>query len=135
MTQEVKATEAAERKAEELGVTLAEVEGTGAGGKVTVEDVEAAAKALNEHPPGEDAPDEEEEEAAEEGPDEEVFEAKLNPDLGNQLSVRIGDKVYENGTPVTESEYEGLKVHRSGPSVEHPSGVQYVLKGKKITAS
>ena len=36
---EVRATDAARRKARELGVNLAEVEGTGNGGQVTVEDV------------------------------------------------------------------------------------------------
>jgi e3 binding domain len=36
---EVKATDAARRKARELGVILAEVEGTGADGQVTIEDV------------------------------------------------------------------------------------------------
>jgi polyhydroxyalkanoic acid synthase PhaR subunit len=36
---QVKATDAARRKARELGVDLAEVDGTGAGGQVTVEDV------------------------------------------------------------------------------------------------
>jgi len=40
---EVDATPAAEAKAEELGVDLAEVEGSGADGRVTVGDVEAAA--------------------------------------------------------------------------------------------
>jgi hypothetical protein len=38
----VEATEAAERKAQELGVDLASVEGSGSGGRVTVEDVENA---------------------------------------------------------------------------------------------
>ena len=37
------ATEAAQRKAEELGVDIASVEGTGSGGNVTVSDVEAKA--------------------------------------------------------------------------------------------
>ena len=41
---EVDATEAAERKAEELGVELSTVEGTGSGGRILVEDVESAAK-------------------------------------------------------------------------------------------
>jgi large subunit ribosomal protein L20 len=41
---EVGATEAAERKAEALGVDLSEVEGTGSGGRITVGDVERAAK-------------------------------------------------------------------------------------------
>ena len=40
---EVEATEAAERKAEELDVDLSEVEGTGAEGNILVEDVEDAA--------------------------------------------------------------------------------------------
>lgn len=39
----VNATEAAERKAGEMGVDLATVEGSGSGGRVTVGDVEAAA--------------------------------------------------------------------------------------------
>jgi pyruvate/2-oxoglutarate dehydrogenase complex dihydrolipoamide acyltransferase (E2) component len=38
------ATEAAVRKAQELGVDLANVEGTGSDGKITVKDVEDAAK-------------------------------------------------------------------------------------------
>ena len=41
--EEVEATEAAERKAEELDVDLTEVEGTGVGGRVKVGDVEEAA--------------------------------------------------------------------------------------------
>jgi large subunit ribosomal protein L20 len=43
---EVGATEAAERKAEELDVDLSEVEGTGSEGNVLVEDVEDAADAI-----------------------------------------------------------------------------------------
>lgn len=39
------ATDAAAKKAEELGVHLADVEGTGKDGRVTVNDVEAAAAA------------------------------------------------------------------------------------------
>jgi polyhydroxyalkanoic acid synthase PhaR subunit len=38
-TPEIRATEAARRKAEELGVDLADVHGTGADGRITVEDV------------------------------------------------------------------------------------------------
>jgi hypothetical protein len=40
---EVLATPAAERKAEDLGVDLSEVEGTGSGGRITVKDVSSAA--------------------------------------------------------------------------------------------
>ena len=38
------ATDAAQRKAEELGIDLATVEGTGANGRITVGDVQRAAK-------------------------------------------------------------------------------------------
>jgi pyruvate dehydrogenase E2 component (dihydrolipoamide acetyltransferase) len=40
----VTATQAARRKAEELGVELSAVEGTGPGGRITVRDVRAAAQ-------------------------------------------------------------------------------------------
>jgi pyruvate/2-oxoglutarate dehydrogenase complex dihydrolipoamide acyltransferase (E2) component len=41
---EVEATPAAERRAEELGVDLSQVRGTGSGGRITVKDVQSAAK-------------------------------------------------------------------------------------------
>jgi pyruvate/2-oxoglutarate dehydrogenase complex dihydrolipoamide acyltransferase (E2) component len=41
---EVRATPAAARKAEDLGVDLAQIEGTGSGGRITVKDVTEAAK-------------------------------------------------------------------------------------------
>jgi pyruvate/2-oxoglutarate dehydrogenase complex dihydrolipoamide acyltransferase (E2) component len=41
---EVEATDAARRKAEELGVDLAWIEGTGSGGRVLIKDVQRAAK-------------------------------------------------------------------------------------------
>jgi len=41
---EVNATDAAERKAEELGVDISTVEGTGQGGRVVVGDVDDAAE-------------------------------------------------------------------------------------------
>jgi pyruvate/2-oxoglutarate dehydrogenase complex dihydrolipoamide acyltransferase (E2) component len=40
----VRATPAAERKADELGVDLSQIEGTGSGGRITVKDVTEAAK-------------------------------------------------------------------------------------------
>ena len=43
-TAEVMATDAARRKAEELGVDLSRIEGTGAGGRVLVRDVQKAAR-------------------------------------------------------------------------------------------
>jgi pyruvate/2-oxoglutarate dehydrogenase complex dihydrolipoamide acyltransferase (E2) component len=42
-TAEIRATDAARRKAEELGADLAQIEGTGAGGRVLVKDVQKAA--------------------------------------------------------------------------------------------
>lgn len=39
----VRATPAAERRAEELGVDLSRVKGTGSGGRITVKDVQSAA--------------------------------------------------------------------------------------------
>jgi pyruvate/2-oxoglutarate dehydrogenase complex dihydrolipoamide acyltransferase (E2) component len=122
----VKATEAAERKAVELGVDLAGVTGTGADGQVKVEDVERAAQ---------------EEVATEKtgGTEEKTYEARLNPKLaeiyGPQTSVRIGDKVYEEGTSMTESEYEEISEAKVGVSVAHQNGVQPVLRGKEITGS
>ena len=41
---EVRATPAAERKAEDLGVDLSQIEGTGSGGRITVKDVTEAAR-------------------------------------------------------------------------------------------
>ena len=41
---EVEATTAARRKAEELGVDLSQIEGTGAGGRVLLKDVQKAAR-------------------------------------------------------------------------------------------
>jgi pyruvate/2-oxoglutarate dehydrogenase complex dihydrolipoamide acyltransferase (E2) component len=41
---EAQATPAAERKAEDLGVDLSQIEGTGSGGRITVKDVTGAAK-------------------------------------------------------------------------------------------
>jgi hypothetical protein len=43
-TAEVRATDAARRKAEKLGVDLSRIEGTGAGGRVLVRDVQKAAR-------------------------------------------------------------------------------------------
>ena len=42
--EKAQATPAAERKAEDLGVELSQIEGTGSGGRITVKDVREAAK-------------------------------------------------------------------------------------------
>lgn len=47
--QKSKATDAADRRARELGVDLATVKGTGSGGQITIEDVEKAHKQMSDH--------------------------------------------------------------------------------------
>lgn len=44
----VQATPAAQKKAQDLGVDIGSVEGTGAGGQITVSDIETAAKGEEE---------------------------------------------------------------------------------------
>ena len=126
----VRATEAAERKAQELGVDLAGVTGTGADGQVKVEDVERAAKSVEGSVEGADV-----EGSAGDSEGERYFEARLNPDLGDQTSIRIGEKTYSNGTRMSESEYEELKAYKSSPTVEHPNGLAYIKRGPELPAS
>ena len=147
----VKASDAAKELAEKEGIDLAGVKPTGAGGNVVVGDVERAVSERADTVPGaatEGATGSDEgsatppnppaaEDGASDGetPDERLFEAKINPELyGTPVSVRIGEKVYQNGTPVTQAELDVLKGHKSGATAEHPGGVQYVLKGKEITS-
>lgn len=129
MSEGTKATEAAERKAQELGVDLTTVTGTGAEGQIKVEDVERAAKSVEGTVEGAEV------EGVEESGDERYFEARLNPELGDQMSVRIGEKTYRDGTVISETEYEELKAYKSSPTVEHPSGVMYLRKGPEVTVS
>ncbi len=132
----VKATDAAERKAEELNVDLADVKGTGADGAIKVEDVERAAQEA-----AADEAKENGEAAAEDGDAsalaEASYEARINPEFtsafGAQEYVLIDGKEYRDGTPFTDSEYEAIKGARSPATVEHPDGVQYVKKGRKLT--
>jgi pyruvate/2-oxoglutarate dehydrogenase complex dihydrolipoamide acyltransferase (E2) component len=100
-----KATEAAQKKAEEAGVDVAKVEGTGADGAVTVRDVE--------------------EKAAE---PEKRFRVKLNPALGQSLDlVEVGGRIFRGGEAVSEREFEALKEAK-----DPYSGVQLLLKGKEV---
>lgn len=118
-----KASAAAQKKADESGVDLATVKGTGAAGGITTDDVERA-----ERLQAAGAVEAEEE-------DTRHYEARLNPELSPYPdSVRIGDRVYMNGTRITSAEYEELKGVKSGPSVEHPNGLQYVLRGSRLDA-
>ena len=132
----VKATDAARELAKETGVDLEKVEPTGAAGDVTKPDVEEAAEKRREAEAANEAA--QAAALAESGAEEEarLYEAKLNPELPGSFPdrVRIGDRYYSNGTPITAAEADALKKFRSGPSAEHPNGVVYVLKGREITA-
>lgn len=98
------ATPAAEEKAVELGVDLGRVEGSGAGEKVTAQDVEAKAA-----------------EPAK------LYEVKVNPALGDVLSVRVGDETFTGGERRTEKEFEELK------KAKDPSGrFQLIQKGSEV---
>jgi pyruvate/2-oxoglutarate dehydrogenase complex dihydrolipoamide acyltransferase (E2) component len=77
-----KATEAAEKKAAEEGVKVEKVEGSGAGGKVTVSDVERAA-----------------------AEPEKSYEARLPEGTDG---VVVGGRLVRDGDPITEGEYEAL---------------------------
>lgn len=100
----IPATPAAEEKAVELGVDLGKVEGSGSDDKIVVEDVEAKA-----------------------AEPEKVFRMKLNPELGDVLSVRIGNELFTGGETRTEKEFEELK------KAKDPSGsVQLLHKGSEV---
>lgn len=133
---QVKATDAAKELAKENGVDLGAVKPSGAEGSVTKTDVEEVIAKQQEAAAANEAA--QAAALAESGALEEarMFEARLNPELPGSApdSIRIGDKVYSNGTPITQEEADGLKQFKSGPSAEHPGGVVYVLKGKEITA-
>lgn len=105
------ATETAKSRAEELGVDLEAVEGTGQDGRVTAPDVEAFAKAQEE---AQDAPQEQQSSPAS------LVQAKLNPATG------LGGYTFEDGLnvlprqrcPMSEDEYkERAKVKHGGMQV------------------
>lgn len=101
------ATEAAQRRAEEEGVNLSKVEGSGQGGTVTVSDVEEAAQEP-----------------------EKMFEVKLNPRLPSfQLltSVTAFGRVFSGGEVLSESEYERYK------EAESAEGIQLLIKGQEVS--
>jgi len=93
-TQEVKATPRAKRRAEELGVDLATVEGTGPQGAVSESDVEAAAETAESEPPSPaesgDGATTAETESTSTGPDHErVFASPRVRRLSRELGVDI----------------------------------------------
>lgn len=124
---ESEATEAAQRKAEELGVDLAQVQGTGVEGRVTVQDVEKA----SENPDSGQEP--------KESPGRQYqpsgtghFKVKLNPRLpkGSDAWIVNGRK-FKGGEKVTEDEWEELSTARYTDPVSG-SSCQVLLKGGEV---
>ena len=105
-TTDQKATDAAQRRADEAGLDLAGVEGTGSGGQVTAQDVERAIQA------------EEAEEAAARlaggeaarGEAETLVVLKLKPALAREgtTSVEVGDRTFRAGDRVSRAEFDRL---------------------------
>ncbi len=124
-TDELKATDAAIRKAEELGVDISAVEGTGSEGQVTAPDVERTAAELEQAAQeARQAQEEADQNAAEEN---RVFRVRLNPALGpNTDGVDVGGTFYREGSKVTQKEFEELRKAKIG-------GVQALLKGAEVT--
>ena len=129
---EVKATDAAQRKAEELGVDLTRVTGTGADGQIKVEDVEGAAQSDGATHQGKTVGDagaqstEETTEQASSG--EKVFEVNISPLLGGNVDhVTIDGADYHEGQPLAESEFERL-----GKLGKDTEGHQMIRKGRAV---
>ena len=124
MAETIQASDAAHKRADDLGVDISKVDGTGSGGNITVADVEQAAKeaAHTGGSAGANARTEAEVEAS--------YAAKINPALDYQsVVVNLGGERREikTGDPLTESELEELREIKTG------SGLQYVVKGKQLS--
>lgn len=119
MAESTKATDSARQSAEEKGIDLSSVKGSGSGGQVTKSDVEQASAPEAESATAEEAP-------------EKLFYVKVNPALGQyQSKVVVGDQEFLPGDEVatnivSQSEYEELK---KAKDPEH--GIQLLLKGKE----
>lgn len=128
--EEQKVTPAAQKRADELGIDLSTVEGTGSDGSIKVEDVDNAHADIEKtRQAAEDAAKEAaeaESRLAAQAP-ERLFRAKINPALGENVpSVDAFGRVFRGGEPVPESEYAELTKAKS------PEGIQLILKGKEV---
>jgi pyruvate/2-oxoglutarate dehydrogenase complex dihydrolipoamide acyltransferase (E2) component len=85
-TKDKTATPAAENKAEELGVSVTHVEGSGKDGSVTVADVEARASEA-----------------------ENTVEVKFNPVMFLSTYTTASGEKYKDGDPIKRDEYDRLK--------------------------
>ena len=137
MANEVKASEAAKALAEEEGLDLASIDGTGADGQVTKPDVERAIEARAAEGDG----------AAGEAPVEEQAEpekflyAEFNPKLGDQERLVLHDaqgngrlflKSDPNSRIVTEGQFEEFNRWPHPPTPEHPNGFKYLIRGREV---
>ena len=123
----------AEEKAGELGIALADVEGTGKDGAATVQDVEAASEPQSS--PAGDAPAEP---VAEE---EKMILAELNPKLGDLDKLVLYDSEGNAHTLVgsnpstrimSESLFGDLSREKHPPTPAHPNGFKYLIKGREV---
>lgn len=105
---ETKATEAAQRRAEEAGLDLADIEGTGAEGQVTAQDVDKAIAAAEEQAEALRRSEEEAAQAAAEQEAQELVVVKLNPALVEEgvTTVEAGGRTWPNKKPVTRADFE-----------------------------
>ena len=108
MSSKDKATEAAQKKAEELGVGVGKAEGSGSGGKVTVGEVEEAAIEANSEP------------------DRLIRVHLVDPMSG---SAQGSDGVtYRDGDPVSERHYDEVLSRDQGLG-----GARIFRKGKAVS--
>jgi len=105
---ETKATDAAQRRAEEAGLDLASIEGTGADRQVTAQDVDRAVAAAEAKQGAIAAAEEESSRAAAEAAAEELVVVKLNPALVEEgvTTVQAGGRTWPNRRPVTRADFE-----------------------------
>ena len=117
---EIKASDAAKKKAEELGVDIAEVEGTGADGAIKVEDVQKTFDDVEAARRAEEAATKEREEAKSSEPH---FRVKIGPANADSAFV---DRLYKAGEALPESDFERLA------RAKDTAGRQLILKGKEV---
>lgn len=130
MTEDINATDAARRLADEEGVDLAEVSGSGSGGQITKPDVEAAMSTATS---AEDAS------SAAEVYEDPLIYVNFNPDhpdlgVGTSALHLAGRMFYpgENDTRnvMRESEWENYRGLGKGPESSHA----YLRKGGAVNA-
>lgn len=108
MAEEIKATEAAQERAEAAGLDLASIEGTGSGGQVTAQDVDRAIAAAEAEAATVAEAEEESARAAAEQEAEELVVVKLNPALVEEgvTTVEAGGRTWPSRQPVTRADFE-----------------------------